>query len=208
MIPKRLSALGNLFKMHISCRKLVPCGPSRQTKECLLLLNQPSFVLWCQLCETQIPQLIICRRFYVGFVTSGLWHRTLYVYFLDWQAMLPKAGRLIWQKVFLVNIAWIHTVHILLCCSTNVILVRLGGICHGKDNCRYVFVIIFSAEGVVIRFSLIQTLQIWGIFFPVFSWQKLCSQWEKFCPQGECNYAADCSPSSCRDGANEEEETS
>lgn len=40
-----VSALGNLFKMHISCRKPVPCGLSRQKKERLLLFNQPIFVL-------------------------------------------------------------------------------------------------------------------------------------------------------------------
>lgn len=221
MIPKRLSALGNLFKMHISCRKPVPCGLSRQTKECLLLLNQPNFVLWCKLCETQIPQLIIYRRFLVGFTTSQSqvliqnWctgqgcNTELYACFLDWQAMLTKAGRLTQQKVFLVNIAWIHRAHILLCCPTNMILVWLGGICHGKDNCLHVLAILFSADRVVIRFPLsTNSSNMRHIVFLVFCWQKLYSQWGKLWPQGECNYAADCSPSSHRDEANEEEETS
>lgn len=85
---------------------------------------------------------------------SGLWHRTVYFCVLDWQAMFMKAGRLIWQEVLLANIAWIHTVHILLCCPTNMILVLFGGICHKKCNCLHVFAILFSVEGVVIRFPL------------------------------------------------------
>lgn len=136
---------------------------------------------------------------------SGLWHRTLCVCFLNWQAMLMKAGRLIWQKVFLVNIAWIHTVHVLVCCPTNMILVWLGGVCHGKDNCLHVFVILLSAAGVVIRFPLSTNSS--SMRHIVLCWQQLCSQRGNFCPQGECNYAADHSPSSHRDEANEEEET-
>lgn len=44
-------------------------------------------------------------------------------------------------------------VHILNC-PANGILACLGGICHGKDNCLHVFVILFSAEGAVITFAL------------------------------------------------------
>lgn len=67
--------------------------------------------------------------------------------------MLTKAGTLIGHKVFLVNMAWIHTVHTVNC-PANVILARLGGICRGKDNCLHVFVILSSAEGGVITFAL------------------------------------------------------
>lgn len=123
------------------------------------------------------------------------WHRP-FVCFPDQQAMLMEAGTLIGHRVFLVNMGWIHVVHVLLCCPANEILGRLGGICREKDNCLHVFVILFSAERAVITFALSTNSS--NTRHIVFCWQKLCSQRGKFCPQGKCSYAGDCSPSSGR----------
>lgn len=129
---------------------------------------------------------------------SGLWHRP-FGCFLDQQARLVEAGTLIGYKIFLVNMAWIHIVHILLCCPANVIPAWIGGICHGKDNCLHVFVILFSTEGAVITSALrTNSSNTRHIVFWFFCWQKLCSQREKFCLRGKCSYAGDCSPSSGR----------